>query len=182
MQAMLCTRSVCLRRMAQGDWAAYMAYWRFVNNPQVTTDQLIEGWSRQTATVAGGRHALAIQDTSEVKFRTRQGCERGLGQVGKGNARGVLLHAMMAVDADSGACLGLAGGKVWTRRGKVKSPHDQRELADKESARWVTTAEQGCEVLAAARMITVINDREGEFFAHWALTPGMSEVLCKRFL
>jgi hypothetical protein len=91
--------------------------------------------------------------------------------VGKGNASGVLLHAMMAVDADSGACLGLTGGEVWTRRGKVKVPHDERELANKESARWVTTAEQGCAVLAAARMITVINDREGEFFAHWALTP-----------
>jgi hypothetical protein len=177
---MLCTRSVCLRRMAQGDWAAYMAYWRFVNNPQVTTDQLIEGWSRQTATVAGGRHVLAIQDTSEVKFRTREGCRSGLGQVGKGNARGVLLHAMMAVDADSGACLGLTGGKVWTRKGKVKTPHDQRELADKESARWVTTAEQGCEVLAAARMITVINDREGEFFANWALTPGDNVHLLTR--
>jgi hypothetical protein len=179
-RAMLCTRSVCLRQMAQGDWAAYMAYWRFVNNPQVTTDHLIEGWRRQTAAVAGGRHVLAIQDTSEVKFRTREGCRRGLGQVGKGNARGVLLHAMMAVDADSGACLGLTGGKVWTRKGKVKTPHDQRELADKESARWVTTAEQGCEVLAAARMITVINDREGEFFAHWALTPGDNVHLLTR--
>jgi hypothetical protein len=139
---MLCTRSVCLRQMARGDWAAYMAYWRFVNNPQVTTDQLIEGWSRQTATVVSGRHVLAIQDTSEVKFQTRQGRRRGLGKVGKGNARGVLLHAMMAVDADSGACLGLTGGKVWTRRGKVKVSHDERELANKESARWVTTAEQ----------------------------------------
>jgi hypothetical protein len=158
--------------MAQGDWATYMAYWRFVNNPQVTTDQLIEGWSRQTATVVDGRHVLAIQDTSEIKFQTRQGCRRGLGKVGKGNARGVLLHAMLAVDADSGVCLGLTGGKVWTRKGKVKTHHDQRELANKESARWVNTAEQGCEVLAGARMVTVINDREGEFFAHWALTPG----------
>jgi hypothetical protein len=177
---MLCTRSVCLRQMAQGDWAAYMAYWRFVNNPQVTTDQLIEGRSKQTATVVSGRHVLAIQDTSEVKFQTRQGHRRGLGKVGKGNARGVLLHAMMAVDADSGACLGLTGGKVWTRGGKVKTPHDERELANKESARWVTTAEQGCEVLAAARMITVINDREGEFFAHWALTPGNNVHLLTR--
>src|SRR5262245_11145617 len=177
---MLCTRSVCLRQMAQGDWAAYMAYWRFVNNPQVTTDQLIEGWSRQTATVVSGRHVLAIQDTSEVKFQTRQGRRRGLGKVGKGNAHGVLLHAMMAVDADSGACLGLTGGKVWTRRGKVKTPHDERELANKESARWVTTAEQGSEVLAAARMITVVNDREGEFFAHWALTPGDNVHLLTR--
>jgi hypothetical protein len=166
--------------MAQGDWAAYMAYWRFVNNPQVTTDKIIEGWSLQTPAAASGRHVLAIQDTSEVKFDTRRGQRRGLGKVGKGNARGVLVHAMMAVDADSGACLGLTGGQVWTRKGKVKKPHEMRDLADKESARWVTTAEQGCEVLAAARMITVVNDREGEFFAHWALTPGDNVHLLTR--
>ena len=169
---MLCTRSVCLRQMAQGDWAANMSFWRFIDNPQVTIDKLIEGWSLQTPTAVSGRHVLAIQDTSEVKFHTRPGRRRGLGKVGKGNARGVLLHAMMAVDADSGVCLGLTGGEVWTRKGKVKIPHDKRDLANKELARWVTTAEQGCEVLAAARMITVVNDREGEFFAHWALTPG----------
>lgn len=46
---MLCTRSVCLHQMARGDWAANMAFWRFVNNPQVTTDKLIEGWSLQTS-------------------------------------------------------------------------------------------------------------------------------------
>jgi hypothetical protein len=157
--------------MAQGDWAANMAFWRFVNNPQVTVDKLIEGWSLQTSTAVSERHVLSIQDTSEIKFPTRPGHRRGLGKVGKGNARGVLLHAMMAVDADSGVCLGLTGGKVWTRRGKAKITHEKRALADKESARWVTTAEQGRDVLAAARMITMVNDREGDFFAHWALTP-----------
>jgi hypothetical protein len=114
--------------MAQGDWAAYMAYWRFVNNPQVTTDKIIEGWSLQTPAAASGRHVLAIQDTSEVKFDTRRGQRRGLGKVGKGNARGVLVHAMMAVDADSEVCLGLTGGQVWTRKGKVKKPHEMRTL------------------------------------------------------
>jgi hypothetical protein len=177
---MLCTRSVCLRQMAQGDWAANMSFWRFVNNPQVTTDRLIEGWSQQTPTAVSGRHVLAIQDTSEIKFHTKRGHRRGLGKVAKGNARGVLLHAMMAVDADSGLCLGLVGGKVWTRKGTVKTPHDKRALVNKESARWVTAAEQGRDVLAAARMITVVNDREGDFFAHWALTPGDNVHLLSR--
>jgi hypothetical protein len=177
---MLCTRSICLRQMAQGDWAANMSFWRFIDNPQVTIDKLIGGWSQQTPTAVRGRHVLAIQDTSEIKFHTRGGRRRGLGKVGKGNARGVLLHAMMAVDADSGVCLGLTGGDVWTRKGKVKIPHDKRDLANKESARWVTTAEQGCEVLAAARTITVVNDREGDFFAHWALTPGDKVHLLSR--
>jgi Transposase DDE domain len=177
---MLCTRSVCLRQMAQGDWAANMSFWRFVNNPQVTIDKLIEGWSLQTQTAVSGRHVLAIQDTSEIKFHTRRGRRRGLGKVAKGNARGVLLHAMMAVDADSGVCLGLTGGRVRTRKGRVKISHDRRALANKESARWVTTAEQGRGVLAAARMVTVVNDREGDFFAHWALTPADNVHLLSR--
>jgi len=177
---MLCTRSVCLRQMARGDWAANMSFWRFVNNPQVTIDKLIEGWSLQTQTAVSGRHVLAIQDTSEIKFHTRRRRRRGLGKVGKGNARGVLLHAMMAVDADSGVCLGLTGGRVWTRKGTVKVSHDRRALANKESARWVTTAEQGRDVLAAARMVTVVNDREGDFFAHWALTPADNVHLLSR--
>lgn len=165
---MLCTRSVCLRQNAQSDWAQYMRFWRFVNNPRVTTEKLIEGWSQQTRLAVSGRHVLAIQDTSEIKFSTTPGHRRGLGKIAKGNARGVLLHAMMAVDADTGACLGLTGGKVWTRKGTRKTPHGQRALADKESARWLATAEQGEDVLSGAGKITVIDDREGDFYAHWA--------------
>jgi len=168
---MLCERSVCLRQMAQGQWSAEMGFWRFVNNPQVTVDKLIEGWSQQTRAAVSGRHVLAIQDTSEIKFSTTRKHRRGLGKVAKGNAHGVLLHAMMAIDADTGSCLGLAGGKVWTRKGDVKTPHGKRSLADKESARWLTTAEQGKDILAEACTITVIDDREGDFYAHWALTP-----------
>jgi len=157
--------------MAQGQWPAETAFGRFINNPRVTIEKLIEGWSEQTRISVSGRHVLAIQDTSELKFSTTRGRRRGLGKVAKGNAHGVLLHAMMAVDADSGSCLGLVGGKVWTRKGDVKTPHGKRALANKESARWVNTADQGKDVLAEARTITVIDDREGDFYAHWALTP-----------
>jgi hypothetical protein len=149
-----------------------MRFWRLLANERVTKEKLIEGWSGQTRSAVCDRHVLAIQDTSDIKFSTTQDNRRGLGKVGKGNAFGVLLHAMMAVDADSGSCLGLAAGKLWTRKGDVTIPHAKRKLAEKESNRWLTTAEQAKEVLAQARMITVIDDREGDFYAHWARTPG----------
>ena len=168
---MLCARNVCLRQMAGGVWAAEMGFWRFVKNVRVTVEHLIEGWSTQTRLAAAGRHVLAIQDTSEIKFATTEDDRRGLGKIKKGNAYGVLLHAMLAVDADTGSCLGLVGGEVWTRTEKSKTPHAQRGLADKESRRWVTSAEQAKNVLAQAQKITVINDREGDFYAHWAHTP-----------
>jgi hypothetical protein len=157
--------------MAQGVWSAQMRFWRFVNNARVSVEALIEGWSAQTRIASRDRHVLAIQDTSDIKFATTPHDRRGLGKVGKGNVFGVLLHAMMAVDADTGRCLGLAGGKLWTRPGDVRIPHGERALADRESARWLTTAAQAKEVLAQARMITVINDREGDLYAHWARTP-----------
>lgn len=179
---MLCARNVCLRRMAGGAWAAQMAFWRFISNPLVTVERLIEGWSDQTRVAAAGRHVLAIQDTSEIKFATTEDDRRGLGKVKKGNAYGVLLHAMLAVDANTGNCLGLVGGQVWTRGEKNETPHAQRRLADKESQRWVTTAEQAAQVLAKANTITVINDREGDFYAHWAHTPGDNVELLSRVM
>lgn len=159
-----------------------MRFWRFLANERVTLEKLIEGWSEQTAEAVRDRHVLAIQDSSDIKFSTTADDRRGLGKVGKGNIFGVILHAMMAVDADTGACLGLVGGKIWTRKGKVKIPHEQRTLANKESGRWLTTAEKAKEVLAPARMITVINDREGDIYAHWARTPDAHVHLLSRVM
>ena len=159
-----------------------MRFWRFVSNARVSVDQLIAGWSAQTRIASRDRHVLAIQDTSDIKFATTPDDRRGLGKVGKGNVFGVLLHAMMAVDADTGRCLGLVGGKLWTRAGNVKIPHGERALADRESARWLTTAAQAKDVLAQARMITVINDREGDFYAHWARTPQDNVHLLSRVM
>lgn len=179
---MVACTSVCLRRLAQGSWSTEMRFWRFLANDSVTVDKLTASWSEQTRLAATGRHVLAIQDTSEIKFATTEENRRGLGKVKKGNVFGVLLHPLLAVDADSGVLLGLAGGTVWTRRGEVKAPHAQRRLADKESGRWIATAAEGKETLAAARMITIVDDREGDFYAHWALTPGDNVHLLTRLM
>lgn len=159
-----------------------MRFWRFLANARVTVDKLTEGWSEQTRLAAAGRHVLAIQDTSEIQFTTTQENRRGLGKIKKGNVFGVLLHPMLAVDADSGAVLGLAGGSVWTRRGEVTTPHGRRRLTEKESGRWIASAEEAKETLAAARLITIVDDREGDFYAHWALTPADNVHLLTRLM
>jgi len=61
-------------------------------------DALLAGWGEQTAIAAAGRHVLAIQDTSEINFRTTPERRRDLGEIGKGVGRGLLLHAMLALD------------------------------------------------------------------------------------
>jgi hypothetical protein len=181
LQGMVMRATVCLRRLGDGQRRQQVGFGRFLANPKVTVDRLIAGWSDQTAVAAAGRHVLAIQDTSEINFHTTEQHRRGLGEIGKGGrARGVLLHAMLALDANSGACLGLAGGEIWTRHGRVKVAHQKRRSDDKESHRWIATAEQGKQALAAASMVTMLSDREGDIFAVWASVPGENVHLITR--
>jgi hypothetical protein len=169
---MLERESVCLRRLAGGQRSGIVGFSRFLANARVTVDALVEGWGIPTASACSDRHVLAIQDTSEINFATTEDNRRGLGEIGKGSGRGVLLHPMLAVDADTGGLLGLVTGEIWTRDGRVETPHSERLLVDKESGRWLTTAAAAKPVLAAATMVTEVSDRESDIYAKWASVPG----------
>jgi hypothetical protein len=169
---MVMRANVCLRRLSGGERPQEVGFGRFLANPKVTVERLIAGWSDQTAVAVAGRHVLAIQDTSEISFHTTTERRRGLGEIGKGGRpRGLLLHAMLALDAEAGSCLGLAGGQIWNRRGRVQSDCHARRFEAKESHRWVATAEQAKQTLAAAARVTVVADRESDIFAVWARLP-----------
>src|SRR5947208_14738397 len=165
---MVAGKDVCLRRLSKGDRALEVQFNRFLGNAKVTPERIIESWSENTVAAVAGRHVLAIQDTSEIHFNTTPRRRRGLGEIGKGNNHGVLLHPMLAVDADTGTCLGLLSGEVWTREGRRTVSHDLRELSDKESQRWIATALAAKPLLARAAMVTVLGDRESDIFALYA--------------
>jgi hypothetical protein len=179
---MVARQSVCLRRLGEGSRAREVGFGRFLANARVTAGRVIEGWGEPTRSAVAGRHVLAIQDTSEITFATTPERRRGLGEIGKGGGRGVLVHAMLAVDAGSGSCLGLVAGTVYTRRGRVATPHAERRLEHKESRRWLETAAAAKPVLAAAASVTVVADRESDIYAEWARLPGPNFHLLTRVM
>jgi hypothetical protein len=146
---MVALKTVCLRRLG-GDRDGELRCGRFLDNNKVTVERIVESWSDLTGPAAAGRHVLAIQDTTEVVFPTTAQRRRGLGQVKKGNVHGLSVHAMIGVDADTGACLGLVGGEVWSRASAVDTPARERAFEDRESARWPRTAKRAETVLASA--------------------------------
>ncbi|WP_050426601.1 IS4 family transposase [Bradyrhizobium tropiciagri] len=165
---MVAGKDVCLRRLSKGNRALEVRFNRFLGNGKVTAERIIESWSESTVAATRGRHVLAIQDTSEIHFNTTAQRRRGLGEIGRGNHHGVLLHPLLAVDADSGSCLGLLSGEVWTREGRRTVSHDSRDLPDKESQRWITTALAAKPLLAGAARVTLLGDRESDIFALYA--------------
>jgi Transposase DDE domain len=165
---MVAGKTVCLRRLSRGDRALEVRFNRFLGHGKVTAERIIESWAESTVAAVEGRHVLAIQDTSEIHFNTTPQRRRGLGEIGKGNNYGVLLHPLLAVDADDGTCLGLLSGQIWTRQGRRTTSHDERELSDKESQRWVSTAVAARPLLTKAATVTVLGDRESDIFALYA--------------
>jgi hypothetical protein len=163
-------KTVCLRRLG-GDRGGELRVGRFFASARVTAAKIVESWSERTGAAAAGRHVLAIQDTTEVRFPTTAQRRRGLGPIKHGNVHGLLVHAMIGVDAASGACLGLVGGEVWSRPGVAETGHRDRPLSERESRRWLATAERAKTVLRPAAQVTVVADRESDIYAQWAAVP-----------
>lgn len=134
----------------------------------------------RTAERVAGREIIVVQDTSELILGGRRAKANGYGPVGKGGGtRGLLLHAALALDADSDALLGLVDAQVWNRdKGKV-TPRRSRATADKESQRWLSVTAQASTVLSAARSITVISDRESDIYEHFAQRPANVELIVR---
>jgi hypothetical protein len=168
---MVARTSICLRRLAGGRRSGIVGFLRVLANLRVTVEALLDGWGAEHTPRCVGRHILAIQDCSEINFTPTKERSRGLGEIGKGSGRGVRLHAMLGVDAETGGILGLATGRVWTRAGRVTVPHRNRPLSEKESNRWLSTAEAAKTVLRQSHMVTEIRGRESDIYEKWARLP-----------
>lgn len=163
--------------------AGEIAVHRFLDCPEVTVDEIIATLGERTATACAQRRIVAIQDTTEVNFRGRDRARRGLGRGGDGVGLAFFIHPTIAVDAADEAVLGILGAQIWSRRpeqdGSARRARRQRELAEKESVRWLDGAAMAAQRAAAATQVIVIGDRESDIFALFARRPERAELLVR---
>jgi IS4 transposase len=157
-----------------------MQFRRFLHNRSVTPDEMAAHGREATATRVAGRDIVVVQDTSELVLGGRRARENGYGPVGKGGALGgLLLHAALAVEAGTGALLGLADLRIWNRTGGKVTSRRSRATGDKESQRWIESTLRSGEILAAARGITSVSDREGDIYEHFARRPANVDLIVR---
>jgi hypothetical protein len=142
---------------------------------------MAEQAGRDTAHLAQGRNVLVIQDSSNIVVGGRKAREAGFGPVGKGGQLGGLcLHALLAVDAGTGAVLGPVDIAVTNRTGGPKQTHyTARALSERESQRWLDGARTASRVLAQAAHITVVADRESDIYQGYAQRPANVHLLTR---
>jgi DDE family transposase len=141
---------------------------------------MVETAAARTRIAARGRHVLALQDTSEINYQAKAGRKQELGPVGNGTDLGLFVHPVLALDAETRECLGLADLQVWRRAPTKVAARRTRPIEAKESFRWLKGAAAAQQRLSGAWLITVVGDGESDIFEHWARTPDARvEVLAR---
>ena len=180
-EALVANPGCRIRRIAGGERRREMGFTRFLRNPRVSPSALSQAAAARVADRVEGRDVLAIQDTSQIVLGNREKAKQGYGPVGKGgNLRGVLMHPVLAVDAASGDLLGLVDVEIWNRHGRQRVTKARtRPKAERESRRWGAGAARAGEVLAKARSVTAVMDREGDDYHDFAHRPENVHILTR---
>lgn len=156
---------ISVRRVG-GDRAGEIRITRFLRNRQVTPEEMVTTARLRTAGLVRGRHVLAIQDTTSLRD--------------DGKLDSLSLHAMIAVDANDGALLGLVDAVFLKHVGGKKRQRATRAFADKESRRWLDATCTAAELAAhGPACVTVVADREGDIYEEFACRPAETELLIR---
>ena len=154
---------------------------RFLNNIRVKVAEIVEAVGERTASLVGGRHVLAIQDTTEVNYQSQADRKHNLGTVGNGTDIGLFLHPVLAVDADDGSCLGLVHAQIWRRKKAKAANYRALPIEKKESHRWLVGANAAKKLLSTtAAWVTIVADRESDIYEQWVRLPDPNTHLLSR--
>jgi hypothetical protein len=169
-ERVVATNSLVLRA-AGGGRAEELSAGRFLSSPHVNPEEMMETAGRRTASACAGRRIVAAQDTTEINFKGRERRRKGLGPAGDGQSLGFFCHAMIAVDADEDALLGVVHAHIWTRGRKRVAARRSRAFEDKESHRWVEATAIAGDLLSSAAQLIVVGDRECDIYSQFARVP-----------
>ncbi len=171
-------RTVVVRRLSTTR-AEEIRFGRFLNNENVTHQEILDVEGTRVGVCARGRDVLVIQDTTEINFSDHTRSKRGFGTVGNGEDIGLFLHPQFVLDAMNGGVLGVAGCTIMNRRQHVKTPSGKRPPNKRESRRWLEGMELVGRVLKNAASITVVADRESDIYEAFAKCPENVHLLTR---
>ncbi len=123
----------------KGSWGEGMALYRLLDQCDVTFEGLMQPhWQQTRERLSAQPVVLLVQDGTELDLSSHHKL-MGLGPLGKGTTRGLLLQTMLAVLPESRAVLGCAGQEIFVRQpipaGETRSKRRQR--AERETDVWM---------------------------------------------
>jgi hypothetical protein len=161
--------------------------YRMLRNDTIDHNDLAIGVARACKGNDRATHLLCIQDTSEINFSHHMGRIEGdedIGPVVKSNNAGFFCHPMLVIDPEYQLPIGISSIEIWNRPWDKPNKHERdyhkQNIEDKESFRWIKSAEETRELLTEATCLTFISDRESDMYDEFVLVPDSRSHLLVR--
>lgn len=159
--------------MACKNWGETNAAYRFLNNDNVTSENILDCHKKATRErVKHHKVVLIPQDTTEISFSKRDKID-GMGHLSIEKSQGFYLHPSIATTPE-GLCLGIVDFQYWTREELgARLEKSNRPIEEKESYRWLKGYKAANEVALASpdTLVVSISDREGDIYEVLENTP-----------
>jgi Transposase DNA-binding len=162
------------------------AFYRLMNCPEVTHTALMHSHAEHTRTQIAtrvGQVVLQLHDATELDYTTKTKLLDNLGQIGQGTNRGYICHNSLAVEAGTGAVLGLVS-QLLHHRAEVpegETIKQKRERADRESRLWVQGAKASGPAPAGVRCVDVSDSLSDTFeYLAYEINQGRAFVVRAR--
>ena len=159
-------RSSTIRQISKNR-AEQKAFYRFLDNEDVTEEELIKSCCARTAELSRGKHILLLSDTSEVNLnahRQRLQSGSGIGLVGNNRDIGFFAHLGLAIDLENCQALGFSSIQLWHREENRQDDIDYVPIEKKESYKWIQCGHDAKTTLKEAESITIVSDRESDIY------------------
>jgi Transposase DDE domain len=170
--AMKVQRTVVLKHLSSKR-SEEVAFGRFFRNPRIEMSSILSEITQNVAPNVQGKSILLIEDSSELCFGFNSGI-KAIGKVGSGDVDGFYTHPVLALDAHTKHCYGLAHCHIFNQNHGLKDMgldkkarkrlSNQIPFEQKDSHRWVSSIQQAHQVCHLAESMTVIADREADIY------------------
>lgn len=162
--------------------------YRFMNNENISVEELIVREEERTSHGFSGGHALVLQDTVELSYSGLWGklrtSDEDIGPLSHKQTAGFFVHPCLALDAESVIPIGLSSIDIWNRayepKGKKKPNVNSQAIEEKESYTWLKSAQRTKEILFGADQITIVGDRASDIFEVFSRVPDETTSLVIR--
>lgn len=125
------------------------------------------------------RHLLCIQDTTEMNYTNHElrfsSDDQDIGPITNKNSIGFFCHPTLVIDPENQLPLGLSSIIIWNRSWEIENRHvrdyKNQDIKEKESYRWIKSAQETKSLIDNSIMLTFISDRESDMYEEFVSVP-----------
>lgn len=175
----LSDRGIATMNKCYGTHTEKTGAYRMLANKRFDHNDLAEGSYRHCQKNVRSGHYLGIQDTTELNETRHRGRinehDNDIGPITHPDDIGFFIHPMIIVDPEDQMPVGISYINMWNRREDTPNRHQRdykkQHIEQKESFRWIASAQTTKKLLPSTCTLTIIGDRESDIYEEFVSIP-----------